>query len=235
VPLKLSTNTTSFISFSLSFKAVMVIPEPRVFQDERWPESVRKDFSSGKMMKYYKRARDMLNVAPYPTLDAPRTGKVELFEKAAKVAGLGDRLVKPDLAVSFHATGSNHVGVPQAATDFSGDFIQGNRSGAKNDTTKNYLPDAIKHGAEIYCGIEVQYIKENTRTGDYVVIFKDASQSHNKEIAVRAATVVLAAGTLGTAGIMLRSKKEGLDLNENVGKRFSGNGATVALLNAGSD
>jgi cholesterol oxidase len=211
----------------------MVRPEDRVFQDKRWPKEVQRDFKNGQMDKYYQRAYDMLGVSSYPK-EIPKMGKIELFEKACRAAGMESKLSRPDLAVTFEATAANKFGVPQAAAHFSGHLNTGNASGAKNDTTKNYLADALKQRTEIFCGIDVQWIKENPDNGGYTVFFIDSSNPDSGEMAVSAKTVVLSAGALGTSGILLRSKeKKLLDLNDNIGKRFNGNGATVAYIAGG--
>ena len=50
---------------------------------------------------------------------------------------------------------------------------------------------------------------------------------------VEAKTVVLAAGTLGSTEILLRSREEGLPVSDRLGERFSANGDIIAFALGG--
>ncbi|HEX2013084.1 MAG TPA: alpha/beta fold hydrolase, partial [Roseateles sp.] len=50
-----------------------------------------------------------------------------------------------------------------------------------------------------------------------------------RPLRLRARRVVLAAGTLGSSEILMRSKTAGLDLSDRLGRQFSGNGDVLAL------
>jgi cholesterol oxidase len=54
--------------------------------------------------------------------------------------------------------------------------------------------------------------------------------SHNILFFVTADVVFLAAGTLGTNEILLRSKSYGLNVSDRLGKGFSGNGDVSVII-----
>jgi len=74
----------------------------------------------------------------------------------------------------------------------------------------------------------------------YSVTFKDHREDNNNEKGIeriiKARTVVLAAGTLGSTEILWRSKKQGkLDISDAVGTRFSTNGDMFGVINPTKD
>ena len=70
----------------------------------------------------------------------------------------GGAAERASIAVSFD-TKVNHVGVQQAACTLCGDCVTGCNYAAKNTLIMNYLPDAVNHGAEVYCGVGVRSIE----------------------------------------------------------------------------
>jgi cholesterol oxidase len=88
----------------------------------------------------------------------------------------------------------------------------------------NYLPDAKHHGAQIFTECWVTALTPHAGGWHVCIAGVDGT-----ERAVDAATVVLAAGTLGSTEILLRSRAQGLRLSSALGRRFSGNGDMVAL------
>jgi hypothetical protein len=97
--------------------------------------------------------------------------------------------------------------------------VSGCNYGAKNTILMNYLLDAWRHDAQIYTGAEVRSL---TKNGDlWQVVVGDR--------ALMAKTVILAAGTLGTTEILLRSRSDNLRFSEQLGQRFSGNGDVWAF------
>ena len=196
-------------------------PEPRVFDDPRWPRAIRDDLDHG-VNDGYHHAEEMLKPTPYPA-DFPPLLKLQALEKSARA--MGQEFYRPPIYVTFKE-GVNHVGVEQHACVLCGDCISGCNYGAKNTTLMNYLPDARNHGAEIYTGVSVRYLE---RKDDRWLIHYQILESGNEPIdaptrVLAAAVVVLAGGTLGSTEILLRSKARGLPLSDQVGQRFTGNG-----------
>ncbi|MEO1292300.1 MAG: alpha/beta fold hydrolase [Pseudomonadota bacterium] len=211
---------------------VAIEPDPRIYA--RWPEPFRKDREL--LAPYYERARAMLGSKPYPAGKTPP--KLAALEKVAK--GTGMEFGRPDINVSFE-DGFNAVGVWQNACTDCGDCVSGCNYGAKNTVLMNYLPDAAAHGAHIFTGAEVMMLARDGE--DWVIAAKDLSPQETREAGspyrlITADIVVLAAGTLGSTEILLRSdgRFDRLDpsfaprdslrarLSVELGKRFSGNG-----------
>ncbi|HEX8483380.1 MAG TPA: alpha/beta fold hydrolase [Allosphingosinicella sp.] len=211
---------TSLINANVSLEA-----NPRVFDDPVWPAGLKDDLAEG-----YARARSMLNPRPYPngTSSWPGLNKLRAMETAS--GPLGVTLDRPPINVNFEA-GYNPAGVYQPACNLCGDCCSGCNIGAKNTTLMNYLPDAEASGCEIFCGLKVQWIKggEEGWTVGYEPVGLGRAGFDGGQPSVSARIVVLAAGTLGSTEILLRSRERGLPLSAQLGSRFSGNGDVLAF------
>ena len=212
---------TSLVNANVSLRA-----EPRVFDDARWPSELRRDRDT-LLEEGYRRAEEMLKPVPYPD-DFPSLKKLQALEKSA--AYMNEKFYRPPINVTFKE-GVNHVGVPQQACKLCGDCVSGCNHAAKNTVLMNYLPDARNHGAEIFTRVSVQSIE---RQGErWLVHYRLLEAGREKFDAptmfVSADMVVLAAGTLGTTEILLRSKAAGLPLSDQVGRHFTGNGDVLGF------
>ena len=217
---------TSLINGGVSLRVL-----PRIFADERWPEEFRQEIKDGsapgsaygRLDGYYRLAEDMLKPRTWPE-SYPRLAKMDAMQKVAAARNLP--FARVPIAVNFEnlKNGLNHVGVPQKPCIACGDCAAGCNHSAKNTVLMNYLPDAKNHGAEIYSGIGARHLE---RRGDSWLIHCSTSDKAKTEIEVTAEVVVLAAGTMGTNEILLRSRERGLSLSDHLGTRFSGNGDLV--------
>lgn len=206
---------TSLINANVALR-----PEPRVFDDLRWPEALRDDL--GSVVEGYRRAEEMLRPAAYPAR-YPALPKLLALEQSA--THLRQTCVRPPIAVNF-TEGANHVGVEQHACMLCGDCVTGCNYGAKNTVLFNYLPDARNFGAEIYSQVSVRRLErqEGRWLAHYQALETGREDFDEPTRTVSADIVVLAAGTLGSTEILLRSKAAGLPLSDQVGRHFSGNG-----------
>ncbi|MDM9382561.1 GMC family oxidoreductase [Chlorogloeopsis sp. ULAP01] len=212
---------TSLVNANVSLRA-----EPRVFQDLRWPKGLRDDLDT-LLMEGYRRAEEMLKPTPYPE-NLPQLRKLQALEKSSKY--LNEKFYRPPINVTFEDK-VNHVGVEQKSCNLCGDCVSGCNHQAKNTVLMNYLPDAKNHGAEIYTQVSVRYLE---REGDrWLVHYQLQNAGQEKFDAptmfVSADIVILAAGTLGSTEILLRSQAAGLSLSEKVGHNFTGNGDVLAF------
>jgi cholesterol oxidase len=213
---------TSLINANVALKA-----DPRVFDDPLWPAGL----ADGDLEEGYARASAMLKPRPYPrgTGGWPELNKLRAMEKAAGAFGVP--LSLPPLNVSFEA-GHNPAGVWQPACNLCGDCCSGCNTGAKSTTLMNYLPDAEARGAEIFCGAQVRFV-EKLNGGGWSVAYDPVALGRAnfdaEPLRVCADIVVLAAGTLGSTEILLRSRARGLALSPALGSRFSGNGDVLAF------
>jgi cholesterol oxidase len=202
---------TSLINANIS-----LAPEPRIFEDPAWPEAVREEARRGALEPYFKYALNMLGAAPFPK-QMPEPPKMKAFTSAAQRLQLP--ATRLNINVTFQA-GPNAAGILQEACVGCGDCVSGCNYNAKNTVLMNYLPDARRHGAEIFTCMCVHSIARADRGWN---LFFDQSRS------VTADTVILAAGTLGSTEVLLRSAAAGLPLSNALGTRFSGNGDMIGL------
>lgn len=216
---------TSLINANVSLRA-----EPRVFDDPRWPRAIRDEAAAGTgslLEDGYRRAAAMLKPVPYPA-DGPSLAKLDAHRKSAEA--LNERFYRPPINVTFE-DGINHVGVKQSACALCGDCISGCNFGAKNTVLMNYLPDARNHGAEIYTEVSVRRIEP--ADDGWRVYFTPYDLERETfdapEKFVFADVVVLAAGTLGSTEILLRSRDAGLAVSDKLGQSFTGNGDVLAF------
>ena len=211
---------TSLINANVSLRA-----DPRVLADERWPRAFRDDTAG--LEAGYRRAEEMLRPTPYPDrLPVPR--KLRALEASAEL--VGGRFYRPPINVNF-VDGPNPFGVEQHACTACGDCVAGCNVGAKNTTTVTYLADAVNHGAHLFTEAAVRRIE---RRGDrWLVHFQPVATGRERfdapTIFLTADIVVLAAGTLGTTEILLRSREAGLSLSNRLGHGFSGNGDVLGF------
>ncbi|CAK9077756.1 Cholesterol oxidase (Cholesterol isomerase) [Durusdinium trenchii] len=207
---------------SLVNAGVSLVPDRRVFQDDAWPGQIAQD---GTLEEGYRRAEAWLRPAADPR--AAEMTKYKVLEEAAR--GLKAEPVAPRIAVSFEDT-VNAAGIAQAACTRCGDCCAGCNVGAKNTVAQTYLPDAVRHGAEVFTGLKADTVRKG-QDGLWQVALRTvaADAGDAPSPAIEAPVVVLAAGTLGSTEILLRSREAGLALSDRIGHRFSANGDIIAF------
>jgi cholesterol oxidase len=197
---------------------VALEPGDVVFADERWPRELR---GRPEVLKpFMQAAKGMLGSNPYPA-SWPDLPKLQALGRVAQ--SLGHEVSRPDINVTF-VDGPNAAGVRQNACVLCGDCCSGCNYGAKNSVLMNYLPDAHWHGAQIFTEVAVQSVQR--ADGRWRVDY-DGPGGPGKS--VTADVVVLAAGTLGSAQILMRSRDLGLPVSGRLGHGFSGNGDVLAF------
>ncbi len=200
---------------------VAIRPDRRVFDDPRWPQALRDDEDTLIEDGFHK-AEEMLQPMAYPD-DFPRLRKTRALKRSAEKLNLG--FYRVPINVTFQ-DGLNRAGVKQNACVLCGDCFSGCNYWAKNTTLMNYLPDALNHGAVFYTQVSVRRIEQSDKQWivHYHVLETGEEHTDAATQSVRADLVILAAGTLGTTEILLRSRSAGLDLSNQLGHGFSGNG-----------
>ncbi len=217
---------TSLINANVSIK-----PEPRVFEREAWPSEIKENLSS--VFEGMDRAWDMLKPNQYP-VGAP--GYPELPKSKAHRQS-ADALNEPfrylDINVNFEdKSEGNHVGVAQKPCNNCGDCCSGCNISAKNTTLMNYLPDAVNHGAEIFCEVGVSHLE---RIGDkwhihYNLLNVGREKFEAPTMVIVADMVFLGAGALGSTQILLKSSINGeLNFSKKLGAKFTGNGDVLGF------
>jgi cholesterol oxidase len=209
---------------SLINAGVALRPDPRVFRDPVWPQEVARD---GLLDEAYARAERWIRPARDPWA-AGRT-KYQALARSAPALGEG-RLVAAPVAVSFVST-VNPAGIAQPACTLCGDCCGGCNAGAKNTVALTYLPDAARHGAEVFTLAKVRRVARvaDGRWQVAVERLDGPADAGRRELHVTADIVVLAAGALGSTEILLRSRGAGLAVSDRLGCGFSANGDIIAF------
>jgi cholesterol oxidase len=210
---------------SLINAGVALKPEARVFADPVWPLELAAD---GLLELGFKRAAAMLRPARYP--NAPELTKYRALQ--ASSAAFGVPPVAAPVVVSFEDT-VNPAGVAQPACTLCGDCCSGCNVGAKNTVAMTYLPDAKAHGTDMFTELGASHIAK--ADGGWRVYFTPSDDKDATPSFVEAETVVLAAGTLGSTEILLRSRERGLSLSDRLGEGFSANGDIIAFALGGTE
>lgn len=208
---------------SLTYGNVLVEPDDRLFQAPAWHHLA--DWKSI-LRPHYDTAHRMLGVTPNPKV----TYADEKMREIADELGMGHTFQPTEVGVFFGKPGEEEQTVPdpyfdgkgpeRAGCNFCGGCMVGCRYNAKNTLTKNYLYFAEKNGAKVIAEAKVTDIRPLTEdrrpstvngqpyTGaryevDYrstTALFGGGRQK------VRARSVVVSAGALGTMGLLFRCR-----------------------------
>jgi cholesterol oxidase len=208
---------------------VALPPDPRLWNDPRWPAALRAD-EAGRDHGYV-RARQMLQPSPVPD-DFPTLPKLKALELSAQKLGMADRFYRPPITVTFK-DGKNAAGIEQQRCIGCGDCNSGCNHGAKNSTHMNYLPDAVAHGAQIFTGVAVHSVVRDEAQQVWRVRYQPVELDRDiygaPEMSLTADIVILSAGTLGSTSILLRSREAGLAVSAELGRHFTANGDVLAF------
>lgn len=181
---------------SLVYANTLYEPPASVWAEERWGEE---------LAPWYDQARRMLGVTLFPG-DTPAD---EVMRGVAARLGVGDTFEHTPVGVWFGEDGVDPyfggAGPLRNGCDLRGACMTGCPHGAKNSLDRNYLWLAERGGAEICPDTKVQRL---VRESDWAI---ETSRG-----TVRARDVVLAAGVLGTLGILFRSGLGGPRVGDDV-------------------
>ncbi|HYH94910.1 GMC family oxidoreductase N-terminal domain-containing protein, partial [Hyalangium sp.] len=212
---------------SLINAGVVLRPDPRVLEEDCWPSGFRQDLKEGMIEGCFVHVERMLGAQPYPE-SHPRLRKMDALERSAELTG--GRFYRLPLAVSWKES-VNAAGIRLRGCTLCGDCATGCNVGAKNTLQMNYLPDAQHHGAELFTQVAVHHVERGQ--GRWRVYYRLIGMGRELFDAplqfLTADHVILAAGTLGTTELLLRSRAAGLALSGELGKHFSGNGDVMAF------
>lgn len=202
---------------SLVNAGVSLRPDARVFADPVFPGEVGGD---GTLDEGYARARAWIR----PSRDPEAGALTKSRALASAGSALGRAPVAAPVAVSFEAS-TNPAGIAQPACTRCGDCCGGCNVGAKNTVATSYLPDAVAHGAKLFSSVRADHIE---KVGGRWHVHVSGTSGQPSRM-VTANIVVLAAGTLGSTELLLRSRQRGLALSPRLGHRFSANGDIIAF------
>ncbi len=204
------------------------LPAPDAAFATGWPRGLNR----ATLDPYYQRARGVLGATTTPR--AHSLGKFKALQRSA--GALGMSVAPAPINVTFSPAGSGPtapVGAEQPPCTLCGDCVSGCNVGAKNTLVMNYLPMAHRNGVEVFTGIGVRSIQRGTGKfrNQWLVSAVRPWDRHRRSptTTIVADTVILAAGTLGSTEILLRSRQLGLSLSDQLGAHFSANGDVLGF------
>lgn len=218
-----------------------VMEKPRLEQCERLPQVLRDELTDGffDTVKAQLGASTQLHANPnMPQGGLPKTNALRELARAG--AGTGRVVFRPAAITVQVQDDPNDPDVP--ACTLCGDCMTGCNVGAKKSLDTTLLRDAYRQGAEIYTGASVLKIRKlaegapGSRAARWSVttVYTDESlRRRHEKLELLAHRVILAAGTLGSTEILLRSRSYALPLSKKLGQQFSGNGDNLAAVNGG--
>ena len=205
---------------SLVYANVQLRAPADVFE-QGWPAAIDR----AELDPWYDRTEEALE--PRTTPSEPELAKVRAFAAAGRRAGkTADPL---PLAVHFgEARKHPFSGVAQEGCQNLGLCDLGCPVHAKNTVDITYIARAEAHGAEIHPHHLVTDLAPPDQAGGrWRVGFR--SLPDGDEGSVEAATLVLAAGTLGSPRLLLQNRRHLPALSPALGSRFSGNGDALGM------
>src|SRR5215472_1007818 len=209
---------------SLINAGICLRPDPAVFANANWPTALQEETA---LATYFGRAAAMLRPSPNP---AAFLGAAKSQALQSGAAAVGKTATPVSILVNFEPLPGdrNHAGVTQLPCVGCGDCVSGCNYHAKSTIIMNYLPDAKNHGAEIFTRTRARYVE---RAGSSWTVHGEVvgEASGPTAFQVNAGVVILAAGTLGSTELLLRSRDKGLAVSQRVGARFSTNGDMIGF------
>jgi cholesterol oxidase len=223
---------------SLIYANVMLRKEAGSFAADGLP------IERGELDAQYNAVAEMQQPERYPWAD--RTPKTRGLLAAAELAGLEAEL--PPLAVAFgrrlgepfdDGAGNLH-GAPRETCRLCGACDVGCQFGSKHTVDFTYLSAAVRAGAQVRAcceattldradrGWRVRYRQHLPARAGHPEHLLDPVGDEEREVV--ADRVVLAAGTFGSTGLLLRNRVALPGLSPRVGRGFSGNGDLLMFL-----
>lgn len=204
---------------SLINAAISTRPEPLVFEQRDWPEAIRSAHADGSLAGYYDRATGVLSPNQYT---GPDPAKVAMHRAIAGERGAAFSYLPLNVMYEDKLRGDPERPVQGHACTLCGNCTTGCNFGAKGTLQTNYLPIARAAGATIFAGIEVSHLER--RKGGWRIHYDALFEHDTKRTWIDADHVIVAAGSLGSTDILMRSAAAGLRLSDALGTRVSGNG-----------
>lgn len=218
---------------SLIYANVCVDAPDLVFRSG-WPSEITAD----EMKRHYCKVTKVLKPQTIP--ETQFNPRMAMLSRAATAIGAGARYRPLPLAVAFDDTVCDTGGEPWRDPAMykpdtcvhCGNCVVGCESGAKHTLDRNYLAEAREQGAEIRPLSMVTHIEEGP-DGSWRVHYLDVDAGlGRRKRQIVGKIVILAAGSLGSTEILLRSR-DGFRTLKNLpralGKGWSPNGDFLTL------
>ncbi|KSU76392.1 GMC oxidoreductase [Rhodococcus qingshengii] len=193
---------------SLNYANTLYQPPNRFFEDRQWAHIT--DWHD-ELAPYYDQAKRMLGVRTNPSF----TPADAVMKDVAEEMGVGETFTSTPVGVFFGEAG---VSVPdpffggkgpeRTGCTECGGCMTGCRVGAKNTLVKNYLHLAEQAGARVHPLTTVTDLRP-AASGGYRLLARRTDGVGRREVRFTADQVVVAAGTYGTARLLLGMKESG--------------------------
>lgn len=232
---------------SLINAGVMDWPDDAVFSQAHWPLAIREEQAELAQRAHAlacvlgaRQAGDghppCADESAHRPNDVASAGCAPLrFRALETLSGPGTFRPAP-LTVALKAQPSAD-GVQLDACLHCGDCATGCNHNAKVSLDTNLLARARRLGARVVTGATAWRLSPAPGGWDVAVIHTDAQaqQREGPPHTLRARRVIVAAGTLGSTELLMRSRGPELPLSPRLGERFSGNGDMIAVLHDAHD
>lgn len=186
-----------------------------------WPQGRDSDDWSRQLLPAMVKIEQLLGVNKHPQPD--RFGRYRAM--SASASALGASATAAPLTVNF--SGPTDHSADHGPCNLCGNCVIGCHSGAKGSLNMNAWPLIRQLGADIYAGVIVRSLSKTTN--GWQVMCAPAARP-DEVIQVQCKKVILAAGTLGSTEILMRSQREhDLGLSPALGKGFSTNGDALVF------
>ena len=201
---------------SLVYANTLYRPDELFFKTGNWAQM--RDWQAT-LAPHYATAEKMLGVVPNPFFSEADL----VLRRAAERGGYGSTYRAAPLGITFEVPDDapnrdphfGGQGPARTACLNCGECMTGCRHGAKNTLVKNYLFFAERAGAEVLPDTTVDLIEQIERDGKvsgYRLSMRASHRSPNRKrnrTQLEVAQVIVAAGALGTAKLLQRSKAAG--------------------------
>lgn len=209
---------------SLINAGVMEFPDPAVFAEPMWPAGILNDGPN-----LAQRAADLR-----AELGADPSGNDTVrpsLRRVAAMEALGASTVP--ITVALDEDRQSVGGVQMNRCIACGDCATGCNHGAKVSLDLGLLRRAEQRGVEIFAGATATRLLKDPAKGWRVQVWHTDAALRKRmagPVVVSARRVVLAAGTLGSTELLMRSQSAQLSFSTALGRRFSANGDMIALV-----
>jgi cholesterol oxidase len=208
---------------------VAVEPDRDEFGRRPWPRELRDN--RGELDRCFAEASKLLGVSQ---TDMSHTAKYGALVRLAR--DLDARCESAPLTVTVAQPG---IQTAQPPCTMCGNCVTGCNVGAKKTLMMDALPRAKAQGAELYTGVTVLSVMPTRNCPEShpyrwtLRLRRTASEKTplaDEVFHLAARDVILAAGTLGSTEILMRSRDlHGLKVSDRLGRGFSGNGDAIAF------
>ena len=214
-----------------------VMEKPRLADCARLPASLRRDLTDEYLEEVKVRLGATTRLDTNPGVPEGGLPKTQALRKLAQAADAKAVAFRPAAITVQVAQDAADPDVP--ACTLCGDCMTGCNVGAKKSLDTTLLREAWRKGAAIYTGGSVLRVaRSGVKDARWVVttVFTDESLRHRHEpLPILADRVILAAGTLGSTEILLRSRSPALSLSAKLGEQFSCNGDNLVAVHDGPE